>query len=75
MGQNLAGIISSAVFRTEDAPIYKTALITVACFQAAFMVVCLGLREYFRRLNKKLDNGEVVHVSGGKERPEYRYAL
>ncbi|KAI0122759.1 MFS general substrate transporter [Daldinia grandis] len=75
MAQNLAGIISSAVFRTQDAPVYKPALITVACCQAAFMVICLGLREHFRRLNKKLDNGEVVYISGGKERPGYRYAL
>ncbi|KAI1773189.1 MFS general substrate transporter [Hypoxylon cercidicola] len=75
MAQNLAGIISSAVFRAEDAPVYKPALITVACCQAVFIVVCLGLREHFRRLNKKLERGEIVHVSGGKERPEYRYAL
>ncbi|KAI6081944.1 MFS general substrate transporter [Hypoxylon rubiginosum] len=75
MAQNLAGIISSAVFRAQDAPIYKPALITVACCQAVFMVLCLGLREHFRRLNKKLESGEVIHVSGGKERPEYRYAL
>lgn len=45
---------------------YKPALITVACPQAVFMIVCLGLREHFRRLNKKLETGEVVHVSGGK---------
>ncbi|KAI2635788.1 MFS general substrate transporter [Hypomontagnella submonticulosa] len=75
MAQNLAGIISSAVFRAEDAPVYKPALITVACCQAVFMVLCLGLREHFRRLNKKLDSGEIVHVSGGRERPGYRYAL
>ncbi|XXH01867.1 hypothetical protein Hte_008229 [Hypoxylon texense] len=75
MAQNLAGIISSAVFRAQDAPVYKPALITVACCQAVFMVLCLGLREHFRRLNKKLERGEVIHVSGGKERPEYRYAL
>ncbi|KAI4861915.1 MFS general substrate transporter [Hypoxylon rubiginosum] len=75
MAQNLAGIISSAVFRAQDAPVYKPALITVACCQAVFMVLCLGLRGHFRRLNKKLERGEVIHVSGGKERPEYRYAL
>ncbi|KAL7619624.1 hypothetical protein AAE478_010165 [Parahypoxylon ruwenzoriense] len=73
--QNLAGIVSSAVFRAQDAPVYKPALITVACCQAVFMVLCLGLREHFRRLNKKLESGEAVHVSGGKVRPEYRYAL
>lgn len=75
MAQNLAGIISSSVFRQQDAPIYKPALITVACCQAVFMVICLGLREHYRRLNKKLDRGEMVHVSGGKEWPAYRYAL
>ncbi|KAI0179853.1 MFS general substrate transporter [Hypoxylon sp. FL1284] len=75
MAQNLAGIISSAVFRAEDAPVYKPALITVACCQAGFMVLCLGLREHFRRCNKRLEKGEAVHVSGGKERPDYRYAL
>ncbi|KAH9885549.1 MFS general substrate transporter [Xylariomycetidae sp. FL2044] len=75
MAQNLAGIISSAVFREQDAPIYKPALITVACCQTVFIVVCMGLREHFRRLNKRLDSGEMVHVSGGRERPEYRYAL
>ncbi|OTB10516.1 hypothetical protein K445DRAFT_309348 [Daldinia sp. EC12] len=75
MAQNLAGIISSAVFRAQDAPVYKPALITVACCQAVFMVLCLGLREYFRRLNRKLECGDAVHVSGGKVRPEYRYAL
>ena len=73
--QNLAGIISSCVFREQDAPIYRPALITVACCQGAFMAVCLGLREHFRRENKKLDSGETVRVCGGKERPEYRYAL
>ncbi|KAI1103726.1 MFS general substrate transporter [Jackrogersella minutella] len=75
MAQNLAGIISSAVFREQDAPIYKPALITAACCQAVFMALCLGLREHFRRLNKKLDSGEIVYFSGGRERPEYRYAL
>lgn len=75
MAQNLAGIISSSVFRQEDAPVYKPALITVACCQASFIVVCLLLREHFRRLNKKLESGEIVHVSGGRERPNYRFAV
>lgn len=74
-GQNLAGIISSSVFRAQDAPVYKPALITVASCQAAFMILGFILREHYRRLNKKLESGELVHISGGKERPEYRYAL
>ncbi|KAF7559925.1 hypothetical protein G7046_g4224 [Stylonectria norvegica] len=36
MGQNLAGIISSSVFRAQDAPIYKPALITIACTQVSY---------------------------------------
>jgi hypothetical protein len=75
MAQNLAGIVSSAVFRPQDAPVYKPALITVACCQGAFIIICLFLREHFRRQNKKLDSGELVHVSGGKARPGYRYAV
>lgn len=75
MAQNLAGIISSSVFRQQDAPVYKPALITVACCQATFIVVCLLLRGHFSRLNKKLASGEVVHVSGGRERPNYRFAV
>lgn len=43
--QNVAGIVSSVVFKDQDAPIYKPALITVASCQAAFMVLCLFLRD------------------------------
>ncbi|KAJ4300697.1 hypothetical protein N0V90_002785 [Kalmusia sp. IMI 367209] len=75
MAQNLAGVVSSSVFRAQDAPVFKPALITVACCQAAFMIVCLALREHYRRENIKLEKGEKVHVSGGEERPEYRYAV
>ncbi|KAK4541578.1 hypothetical protein LTR36_007875 [Oleoguttula mirabilis] len=75
MGQNIAGVISSSVFRDQDAPVYKPALITIACTEGMFIVLCLGLRTHFARLNKKLDRGEVVHVSHGIARPEYRYAV
>ncbi|KAL2216043.1 major facilitator superfamily domain-containing protein [Thermoascus aurantiacus ATCC 26904] len=42
MFQNLGGIISSAVYRAQDAPVYRPALITVSDFQGVFIVICLG---------------------------------
>lgn len=42
MFQNLGGIISSAVYRAQDAPVYRPALITVSVFQGVFIVICLG---------------------------------
>jgi hypothetical protein len=75
MTQNLAGLISSPVFREQDAPVYKPALITVASCQAAFMVICLFMRQYYVGLNKKLDRGEVSGIKGLEDRPKYRFAI
>lgn len=75
MGQNLAGIISSAVFRAQDALIYKLALITVAVTQGVFIAFCLLQRQYYARINKKLDNGEIGQVTGMELNPGFRYAL
>ncbi|WYZ46061.1 hypothetical protein EsH8_IX_000286 [Colletotrichum jinshuiense] len=75
MAMNLAGIISSMVFRAEDAPVYRPALITVGITQGVFIVACLALRQYYVRLNKKLDAGEMAHAPGMEARPEYRYAI
>jgi hypothetical protein len=75
MSQNLAGIISSCVFRDQDAPVYKPALITIACTEGVFMVLCMGVRMHFARLTRKLDNGKMIFVSRGIARPEYRYAV
>lgn len=75
MGQNFAGIVSSAVFRAQDAPIYKPALVTVAVTQGVFIVVCLLQRQYYARVNKKLDQGDVGRVAGMELNLDFRYAL
>ncbi|KAJ5895504.1 hypothetical protein N7495_007195 [Penicillium taxi] len=58
MCQNLGGIVSSGVYRSQDAPNYRPALITVSCC----LFVCLGLCTYLRfayaRLNTKLADSE-----------------
>lgn len=75
MGMNLAGIISSLVYRAEDAPVYRPALITVGCTQATFVVAGLLMRQYYVGLNKKLDSGELPCAPGRESHPEYRYAI
>ncbi|KAI1759520.1 MFS general substrate transporter [Hypoxylon sp. FL1150] len=75
MAQNLGGVISSLVFRNEDAPVYKPALVTVACCQGVFIVACLTLRRYFVQLNRKIDSGVIPFADGMAKRPEYRYAV
>lgn len=75
MGMNLAGIISSLIYRAEDAPVYRPALITVGCTQAVFIVTALAMRQYYVSLNKKIDAGELHCAPGMEARPEYRYAV
>ncbi|KAK6954066.1 hypothetical protein Daesc_004028 [Daldinia eschscholtzii] len=75
MAMNLAGIISSLVYRAEDAPVYRPALITVGCTQGVFVITALAMRQYYARLNKKLDSGELPCAPGMEARPEYRYAV
>lgn len=75
MAMNLAGIVSSVSFRTEDAPIYKPALITAGVTQGVFVVACFALRQYYVRENKKLDRGEIPHAPGMEARPDFRYAI
>ncbi|KAF9872286.1 hypothetical protein CkaCkLH20_10113 [Colletotrichum karsti] len=75
MAMNLAGVISSMVFRREDAPVYRPALITVGVTQGVFIIACLALRQYYVRLNKKLDSGELPYAPGMEARPGYRYAI
>lgn len=72
---NLAGIFSSVSFRAEDAPVYKPALVTAGVTQGVFLIGCLVLREYYVRLNKKLDRGDYAYAPGRGGRPEYRYAI
>jgi hypothetical protein len=75
MGMNVAGIISSLTFRTEDAPVYRPALVTVGCTQGVFVVTCIAMRQYYVYQNKKLDSGEIPHAPGMAARPKYRFAI
>ena len=75
MAMNAAGIVSSLTFSAEDAPVYAPALITVGCTQAAFVVAAVFMRQYYARLNQKLDAGELAYAPGMAARPQYRYAV
>uniref|UniRef100_A0A0B7KAG3 Major facilitator superfamily (MFS) profile domain-containing protein n=1 Tax=Bionectria ochroleuca TaxID=29856 RepID=A0A0B7KAG3_BIOOC len=75
MSQNLAGIVSSLIFRNQDAPVYRPALITAAVCQAGYIVLSLILRQYYIRINRKLDSGELPHAEGMENNKEYRYAI
>jgi hypothetical protein len=75
MSQNLAGIVSSLVFRNQDAPVFRPALITAAVCQGGYLIVAIALRQYYAGLNRKIDRGEIEHADGMEKNPEYRYAL
>ncbi|KAF3392996.1 hypothetical protein DPV78_010172 [Talaromyces pinophilus] len=75
MAMNIAGIVSSVSFRTQDAPVYVPALITCGVTQGVFMLASLALRQYYVNLNKKLDRAELPYAPGMVGRPEYRYAI
>jgi hypothetical protein len=67
MFTNLGGIVSSGVYRSQDAPTYRPALITVSVCQAVFVVICLGMRGVYGRMNRELARGGRVVVDGGVE--------
>lgn len=75
MSQNLAGIVSSLIFRNEDAPVYRPALITAAVCQGGYILLALLLRQYYARINRRIDKGEVAHAEGMEGNPSYRYAV
>ncbi|KAI5926581.1 major facilitator superfamily domain-containing protein [Camillea tinctor] len=57
--QNLGGIISSLSFRSEDAPVYRPALITSGVFQGCVFVLAAGVWVWYRRQNRILgQNGD-----------------
>ncbi|KAI1502773.1 major facilitator superfamily domain-containing protein [Biscogniauxia marginata] len=51
--QNLGGIISSVTFRSEDAPVYRPALITSGVFQSCVVILAAGACVWYRQENKK----------------------
>lgn len=75
MFMNLAGVISSMVFRAEDAPVYRPALVTVGCTQGVFIITALLMRWYYANYNRKLDAGIIPYAPGMQNRPQYRYAV
>lgn len=75
MAMNIAGIVSSVSFRTQDAPVDVPSLITCGVSQGVFMLASLALRQYYVNLNKKLDHGELPYALGMEGRPECRYAI
>ena len=75
MAQNLAGIVSSLIFRNQDAPVYRPALITAAVCQGGYILGAICLRQYYARLNRKIDHGDITHAPGMEDNPSYRYAV
>lgn len=73
--QNIAGIISSEAFQSEDAPIYSPALLVSGCFDGGMILMALLAYFYYRNLNKKLDSGELTFVKGMESSPKFRYVL
>ncbi len=54
MSQNLGGIVSSGVYREQDAPTYRPALITVSGCLVGFLGICGYMRVVYARLNRRL---------------------
>ncbi|KAL3458117.1 major facilitator superfamily domain-containing protein [Aspergillus heterothallicus] len=57
MFQNLGGIVSSAVYRAQDAPIYRPALLTVSGCLGGFLVITAIMRFVYSGLNRGLREG------------------
>lgn len=56
----VGGIIGSQIFRTQDAPTYRPGLYAAIGLTAAFMVHTAAMAEYYRRQNKKADDGVLI---------------
>lgn len=74
-GQNIGGILSSALFRDEYQPVYKPALIAVATCQGLLLVALLVMRQVYVILNKKLERGEIDPPEGMEKNSSFRYAV
>ncbi|OAL23908.1 hypothetical protein AYO20_10820 [Fonsecaea nubica] len=73
--QNIAGIISSYAFRSQDAPVYRPALIVSGCFQGGMLLTASFAWFYYRRVNRQLDSGKRTSVRGMEQNPDFRYVL
>ncbi|RAO65926.1 uncharacterized protein BHQ10_001938 [Talaromyces amestolkiae] len=74
-GQNIGGILSSAVFRAQYAPVYAPALITVAICQGLLLVALIAMRQYYVFQNKKLATGELAPPKELENNHDFKYAI
>lgn len=82
---NVMGLVSSNIFRQQDAPKYAPALITIACFGAAGATItgCLGLfmiwdnRRRDRKAGVKINALDIPthRLRDGPSSPEFRWFL
>lgn len=59
---NLMGVVSSNIFRKQDAPNYFPALITTAAFGGTGLILTLALGLWMMMDNKKRDGAQGVCV-------------
>ncbi|KAJ5901581.1 hypothetical protein N7495_002109 [Penicillium taxi] len=59
---NLMGVVSSNIFRSQDAPKYFPALITTAAFGGTGIILTLALGFWMMWDNKRRDRDEGLHV-------------
>ncbi|PON22055.1 hypothetical protein TGAM01_v209125 [Trichoderma gamsii] len=82
---NVMGLVSSNIFRAQDAPRYEPALITTACFGAAgaLIALCMGLfmiwdnKRRDRQQGVKIDPRDIPtsRLRDGPNAPEFRWFL
>lgn len=80
---NLMGILSSNIFRPQDAPDYVPALATTAPFGGMGIVLTLGLGAYMIIDNRRRDRKQGTHLRGpdvptdllkdGPKSPDFRW--
>lgn len=68
---NLMGVVSSNIFRKQDAPKYLPALITTASFGGVGIVLTLCLGLWMMADNKKRDRLQGVHIKARDIPTEY----
>ncbi|KAJ5746835.1 uncharacterized protein N7511_008531 [Penicillium nucicola] len=68
---NLMGVVSSNIFRNQDAPTYLPALITTASFGGAGIVLTLCLGVWMMTDNQKRDRAQGVHLKAKNIPTEY----
>ena len=59
-GSGISGIIAATIFRQQDSPGYKPALITVIIMNASSVLIVAKNFWLYRRLNRKADRGEIL---------------